>query len=101
MTAAVDVVGVVASVVPSAAGPPPSAAAAAPTCAYVGTAAACARGLSCVAVSGAGWAWSQPACAATAPAERRPAQANGCARVAAGSAGWVEAGATARRCELD
>ena len=100
--AAVDVVDVVvvASVVPSAAGPPPSAAAT-PTCAYVGTAAACARGLSCAAASGAGWAWSQPACAATAPAERRPAQVNGCARAAAGSAGWVEAGATARRCELD
>ncbi len=92
------VVDVVASVVPSAARPPPSAAVT-PTCVYVGTAAACARGLSCVSASGRGWMLSQPACASTAPAEGRPERANVC--VAAVSARWVEPGATARSCELD
>lgn len=87
VTAAVDVV--VASVAPSAAGPPPSAAVA-PACVYVGTAAACARGLSCVSAREEGLVLSQPACASTAPAEGRPAQANACERVA--SACWAEAG---------
>lgn len=94
------VVDVVASVVLSAAGPPPSAAVT-PTCAFVGTAAAYVRGLSCVSGSGEGWALSQPAYASTASVERRPEQANGCASVAAAAVWWIEPGATARSYELD
>lgn len=95
VTAAVDVV---ASVAPSAAGPPPSVAVA-PTCVCVGTAAACARGLSYVSAPGQGRVLSPPARALTAPAEGRPAQANACERVA--SARWAESGETARSSELD
>lgn len=96
--AAVDVV--VASVVPSAAGPPPSAAVTL-TSAYVGMAAACVRGLSCVSAPGEGWVLSQPACASIAPVERPPAQVNVCAHVEAASEQLVEPGATVRGCEPD
>lgn len=88
------VVDVAASAVPSAAGPPPSVAATL-RCACVGTAAACACGLSCASASEQGRMLSQPACALTPPAERRPAQESACA--AAGSARRVELGATAGR----
>lgn len=94
--AAVDVA--VASVVPSVVGSPLSAAVIL-TCAYVGMAAACGPGLSCVSVSGEGWVSSSPVGALVAPVEKPPAWV--CACVVAASARLVETVATARGCEPD
>lgn len=96
--AAVDVV--VASVVPSVVGSPLSGAVIL-TCAYVGMAAACVPGLSCVSVSWEEWVSSLPVGGLVAPVEKPSAQVSVCVCAAAASARLVETVATVRGSEPD